>query len=341
MPKIITLGEIMLRLSPPDHQRFTQASTFEVVYGGGEANVATGLALFDQDAHFVSKVPNNPIGISAINHLRRFGVKTDHMALGGERLGIYYLESGVSMRPSQVIYDRKTSAISGATVDDFDFETIFKDAHWFHWSGITPALSEQASALVLEACKVAKKHNVTISVDLNYRKKLWSNEEAQSVMKPLMAYVDVCIGNEEDAKNVLGYQHQASDVSRGKLEKSDYETTLKAMVADYGFTCAVTTLRESLSASHNRWHALMYDGERFIESKIYDIVPIVDRIGGGDSFAAGLIYGMLNKKTATEALEFATAASALKHTIPGDQNLSTIDEVERLMQGDASGRVIR
>ncbi len=341
MPKIITFGEIMLRLSPPNHQRLSQASHLDFVYGGGEANVAMSLALFNQPSYYVSKVPDHAVGHAAINHLKRYGVQTDYMALGGDRIGIYYLESGVSMRPSQVIYDRAHSAISEAAIDTFDFDAIFKDATWFHWSGITPALSDKASALILKACQAAQKHKVTISVDLNYRKKLWSPKKAQSVMKPLMAYVDVCIGNEEDAKNVLGYQHQTSDVSKGKLDMTDYQKTLKQMVKDYQFKVVVTTLRESLSASHNKWHALMYDGKQFNESKVYDIVPIVDRIGAGDSFAAGFIYGMLNKETVHEAFEFATAASALKHTIEGDQNLITIAEVEQLMQGDMSGRVKR
>lgn len=341
MSKIVTFGEIMLRLSPPTHQRFIQATHLDFVYGGGEANVAISLAQFDQPSYYLSKVPDNAVGQGAINHLQRYGVKTDYMVLGGDRIGIYFLESGVSMRPSQVIYDRKHSAISEATLDSFDFDEIFKDASWFHWSGITPALSETASALILKACKAAKKHNVTVSVDLNYRKKLWSSEKAQSVMKPLMNYVDVCIGNEEDAKNVLGYAHQSSDVSKGELAITDYQTTLKAMKNDYHFKVVVTTLRESLSASHNKWHALMYDGKQFVESNVYDIFPIVDRIGGGDSFAAGFIYGMLNKETMNDALEFATAASALKHTIEGDQNLVTISEVEQLLQGDKSGRVKR
>ncbi|MCF7927144.1 MAG: sugar kinase [Candidatus Izimaplasma sp.] len=341
MSKIITFGEIMLRLSPNNHQRFIQANNLDVVYGGGEANVAVSLAMFNQASYFVSKVPDHAIGQAAINHLKHYGVQTDYMALGGKRLGIYYLESGVSMRPSQVIYDRQNSAISEANVEDFDFEEIFKDATWFHWSGITPALSDAASNLVLKACQVAKKHNVTISVDLNYRKKLWSTKKAQKVMKSLMTYVDVCIGNEEDAKNILGYSHSSTDVSSGKLVMSDYKETLKKMVEDFDFKVAVTTLRESLSASHNKWHALMYDGKEFIESSEYDIIPIVDRVGAGDSFSAGFIYGMLNKDTMREAIEFATAASALKHTIKGDQNLVIVSEVEQLKNGDKSGRVKR
>lgn len=341
MSKIITFGEIMLRLSPPNHKRIIQANTFDLVYGGGEANVAVSLAMFKEESYFVSRVPDHSIGHAAINHLKQYGVHTDYIDLGGNRLGIYYLESGVSMRPSQVIYDRANSAISEANIDTFDFDEIFKNAKWFHWSGITPALSKQASDLVLKACKAAKKYHVTVSVDLNYRKKLWSTKEAQRVMKPLMEYVDVCIGNEEDAKNVLGYEHQSSDVSKGKLEMSDYKTTLKMMVKDYDFKVAVTTLRESLSASHNKWQALMYDGKEFIESTKYDISPIVDRVGGGDSFSAGFIYGMLNKDSMYETIEFATAASALKHTIVGDQNLVSVSEVENLMKGDKSGRVQR
>jgi len=341
MAKIITLGEIMLRLSAPDKQRFVQAKHFDVVYGGGEANVATSLALFGHESYYVSKVPDNAIGQSAINHLRQFGVHTDHMVKGAGRMGIYYLENGVSMRPSQVIYDRENSAISQPDINDFDFDAIFKDALWFHWSGITPALSDKASAIILKACKVAKDHGVTISVDLNYRKKLWTTKQAQSVMQPLMEYVDVCIGNEEDAKNILGYAHKSSDVTKGKLASEEYETTLKQMIKDYNFKFAVTTLRESLSATHNKWRAIMHDGQKSYHSNTYDITPIVDRIGGGDSFAAGLIYGLISKKSNEEALNFATAASALKHTIPGDQNLVSLNEVETLLAGDASGRVQR
>ena len=341
MAKIITLGEIMLRLSTPNHQRFVQANQFHVTYGGGEANVAIGLAQWNESAYFVSLVPDNPIGKAAIKHLKGYGVHTDYVLSRGERLGIYYLESGVSLRASQVIYDRAHSAISKVKSTDFNFDDIFKEAQWFHFSGITPALSDDAAALVLQACKAAKKHKVTVSVDLNYRKKLWSKEKAQSIMKPLMAYVDVCIGNEEDAQNVLGYIHDSTDVLKGELNLEEYKVTLQKMVHNHGFKVVVTTLRESLSASHNKWQAMAFDGENFIQSKQYDIFPIVDRVGGGDSFAAGLIYGLLHKKNLSEALEFATAASALKHTIEGDQNLVTIDEVERLLKGDASGRVQR
>lgn len=341
MAKIITLGEIMLRLSPPNHLRILQADRFDVTYGGGEANVAVSLAQFNESAYFVSKVPDNPIGHAAINHLKRYGVHTDYVTLGGSRLGTYYLESGSSLRASSVIYDRAQSAISLATTKDFDFDKIFKEAKWFHFSGITPALSEEAANLTLKACQTAKKYGVTISVDLNYRKKLWTKEKAQAVMKPLMAYVDICIGNEEDAQNVLGYSHQKTDVSQGQLNKDEYKHTLKALIDDFGFKVAVTTLRESLSASHNKWQALAYDGASFYQSSSYDITPIIDRVGGGDSFAAGLIYGMMHKEGLKEALEFATAASALKHTIMGDQNIVTLDEVEQLVKGDKSGRVKR
>lgn len=341
MSKIVTFGEIMLRISSMNHERFFQTNQVHTTFGGGEANVAISLALFNQNSFYVSKVPDHAIGHAAINHLKQSGVQTDYVTLGGNRLGLYYLESGVSMRPSEVIYDRAHSSISEAKVDEFDFDEIFKDATWFHWSGITPALSDQASALILKACKTAKKYGVTISVDLNYRKKLWSKEKAQSIMKPLMSYVDICIGNEEDAQNVLGYSHHSSDVNLGVLDIKDYQKTLKQMMDDFDFKVVATTLRESISASHNKWRAIAYDGKQFYESKTYDIFPIVDRVGAGDSFSAGFIYGMLNKNQLDEALEFATAASALKHTIPGDQNLVSVLEVEQVIKGDISGRVKR
>ncbi|TCO76503.1 sugar kinase [Marinisporobacter balticus] len=338
--KVVTMGEIMLRLSTPGYQRFTQAESFDVVYGGGEANVAVSLANYGFDAHFVSKLPENPIGQSAINHLRRFGVNTDYIAKGGERVGIYYLETGASMRPSKVVYDRANSSIAEASSKDFDFDAIFKDAAWFHFSGITPALSETAAVLTEEALKAAKRNNVTVSVDLNYRKKLWTPERAKEVMSNLMQYVDVCIGNEEDAEKVLGFKPGETDVTKGELQLEGYKDIFKQMKEQFGFKYVVTTLRESYSASDNGWSALIYNGEEFYHSKKYD-VRIVDRVGGGDSFAGGLIYGLLAKDDFKQALEFAVGASALKHTINGDFNLVTVDEVETLIQGDASGRVQR
>lgn len=340
MGKVITLGEIMLRLSTPGFQRFNQAESFDVTYGGGEANVAVSLANYGIEAAFVSKVPDNPIGQSAINHLRRYGVNTEYVKRGGERLGIYYLETGASMRASKVVYDRAGSSIATCKADEFDFDTIFKDVSWFHFSGITPALSKEAADMTLAALKAAKKNNVTVSVDLNYRKKLWSEAEAKACMTQLMAYVDVCIGNEEDAEKVLGFKPGTTDVTTGSLELEGYKDIFKQMKDQFNFKYVVSTLRESHSASDNSWSALIYDGNEFYQSKKYDI-RIVDRVGGGDSFAGGLIYGLLALPDFKQALEFAVGASALKHTIPGDFNFATVEEVTTLIGGDASGRVQR
>ena len=340
MAKIITMGEIMLRLSPPEYSRFIQADSFLASYGGGEANVAVSLANYGHCACFVTKLPKNEIANAAINSLRRYGVNTDFIIRGGDRMGIYFLENGVSMRPSKVIYDRKGSAISLATPEEFDFNMIFKDAQWFHFTGITPAISSQGAQLILEALKIAKKLGVTTSVDLNFRKKLWTTEKAQEVMKELMPYVDVCIGNEEDAKNCLGFQFAKTDVQKGELEVEEYKQILQEMKATFNFKYIATTLRESISASDNKWSALIYDGKEFYHSKKYDI-RIVDRVGGGDSFASGLIHGLIVKKDIKEALEFAVAASALKHTIIGDYNMVSSEEVESLIKGNTSGRVQR
>jgi 2-dehydro-3-deoxygluconokinase len=330
----------MLRLSTPGHSRFIQADSFDAVYGGGEANVAVSCANYGHQAYYVTKLPKHEIGQAAVNALRRFGVRTEYIARGGDRVGIYYLESGSAMRPSKVIYDRAHSAIAEALPEDFDFDAIMAGADWFHWSGITPAISDRAAELTKMACEAAKRHGVTVSVDLNFRKKLWTKEKAQSVMRPLMKYVDVCIGNEEDAELCLGFKPDA-DVAGGKTDAEGYKSIFKAMAQEFGFKYVVSTLRESFSASHNGWKAMIYDGEGFYESKRYDISPIVDRVGGGDSFSGGLIHGLLTKNTKEEALEFAVAASALKHTINGDFNLVSIEEVETLAGGDASGRVQR
>ncbi|GAB6107261.1 PfkB family carbohydrate kinase [Fusibacter bizertensis] len=340
MHRVVTMGEIMLRLSTPGFKRFSQADTFDVVYGGGEANVAVSLANFGLSAYFVSKLPTNPIGDAAINSLRKYGVNTSYVARGGKRVGIYYLETGASMRASTVVYDRAGSAIAEATEADFDFDEIFKDASWFHFSGITPAISAASANLTERALIAAKKHNVTVSVDLNYRKKLWTEAEAKETMSKLMPYVDVCIGNEEDAEKVLGFKPEHTDVTSGELEVESYKSIFKQMKEKYNFKYVVSTLRESYSASDNGWSALIYDGTSFYHSKKYDL-RIVDRVGGGDSFAAGLIYGLITKDDFREALDFAVAASALKHTIPGDFNLVGINEVENLVNGDASGRVQR
>lgn len=340
MGKIVTLGEIMLRLSPAGNYRFVQSESFQIFPGGGEANVAVSLANYGHTACFVSKLPSHEIGQIAVNALRRYGVKTEYISRGGDRVGLYYAETGASMRPSKVIYDRAHSAIAEADISDFDFDKIMEDADWFHWSGITPAISDKAAEIVRVACEAAKRHGVTVSVDLNFRKKLWTSEKAISVMRPLMRYVDVCIGNEEDANMCLGYKPDA-DVEGGKTDVEGYYEIFKGMMKEFGFKYVVSTLRESYSASHNGWKALIYDGKTFYESKHYDINPIIDRVGGGDSFSAGLIHGLLSYKDQAKALEFAVAASALKHTIPGDFNLVSTSEVESLAKGNANGRVQR
>ena len=340
MAKIVTLGEIMLRLSPEGNERFIQSDSFRIIPGGGEANVAVSLANYGHEAYFVSKLPKHEIGQIALNALRRYGVNTDFIARGGDRVGLYYDETGASMRPSKVIYDRAHSAIAEADAADFDFDKIMEGAQWFHWSGITPAISDKAAELTKLACEAAKRHGVTVSVDLNFRKKLWTSEKAISVMRPLMKYVDVCIGNEEDAQLCLGFKPDA-DVEGGKTDAEGYYGIFQGMMKEFGFKYVVSTLRESLSATHNGWKALIYDGKDFYQSKHYDINPIIDRVGGGDSFSGGLIHGLLTKETQAEALEFAVAASALKHTIPGDFNLVSADEVESLAGGNANGRVQR
>lgn len=337
---IITMGELMLRLAPPGNARFIQAPVLNVEFGGGEANVAVSLANYGHHACFVSKLPAHEIGQAAVNSLRRYGVDTSFVARGGERIGIYFQETGSAMRPGKVIYDRAHSAISEAKPGDFDFDRIFEGADWFHWTGITPALSDGAAELVRLACQAAKRHNVTVSCDLNFRAKLWTGEKARNVMTPLMEYVDVCIGNEEDAQKCLGFTPKA-DVEGGKTEAEGYRDIFRQMTEKFGFKYTAATLRESFSASHNGWKALIYDGKEFYESKRYDIDPIVDRVGGGDSFSGGLIHGLLTMPSMKDALEFAVAASALKHTIPGDVNLVSEAEVQSLAAGNASGRIIR
>lgn len=340
MKKVVTFGEIMLRLSPPGYLRFNQAQSFDALYGGGEANVAVSLANYGLDAHFVSKVPTHEIGQCAINALRQYGVKTDYVARGGERLGIYYLEHGASQRPSKVVYDRAHSSISQVEPGEFDWDTIFQTADWFHFTGITPALGEGPTTVTLEALKAAKKHNVTVSVDLNYRKKLWTPSQANEVMSRLMEYVDVVIANEEDAEKVFGITAGQSNITAGHLSEEGYQEVAKKLVERFGFKKVAITLRESVSASDNNWSALLYNNREFYRSKTYNI-HIVDRVGGGDSFGGGLIYSLLAGKSDQEALEFAVAASCLKHSVFGDFNLVTAEEVETLVKGDGSGRVQR
>lgn len=341
--KVVTMGEIMLRLSTPGNERFIQADEFDVCYGGGEANVAVSLANYGYDTQFVTAVPDNPIGACAVAALRKHNVGTDFIAKSGERLGIYFLETGSAMRASNVVYDRAHSSISTASVDEFDFDAIFKDADWFHFTGITPAVSDAAIELTEAALKAAKKAGVTVSVDLNFRKKLWSSEKAQKVMTNLMQYVDVCIGNEEDAEKVLDFKAKETDVTKGELNLAGYEDVFNQMADKFGFKYIISSLRQSYSASNNGWSACIMDGKtrEFYHSRTYSVTPIVDRVGGGDSFAAGVICGLLDGKDMKQALEFGVAASALKHTIPGDFNLVTRAEVDNLAGGDGSGRVQR
>ena len=343
MAKVVTMGEIMLRLSTPGNQKYIQATQFDINYGGGEANVAVSLANYGHDAEFVTKVPQNPIGECAVAALRKYGVETKNIARGGDRLGIYFLETGAAMRASNVTYDRANSSIATATADDFDFDKIFDGADWFHFTGITPAISDMAADVTEAACKAAKAHGVTVSCDLNFRKKLWSSEKAQKVMSNLMQYVDVCIGNEEDADKVLGFKPANTDVTSGELNLAGYEDIFKQMVAKFGFKYVISSLRVSHSASDNGWSACIYSAQtdEFYHSREYRISPIVDRVGGGDSFAGGTICGFVDGKNFKEALEFGVAASALKHTIPGDFNLVTRADVDALAGGDGSGRVQR
>lgn len=335
--KVVTLGEIMMRLSTPDHKRFVQAETFDVTYGGGEANVAAALCNYGLNGVFVSKVPDNPIGQSAINHLRRYGVETQFIARGGKRLGIYFLETGASMRASQVVYDRADSSITEANVNEFDFDEILAGANWFHTSGITPALGDKGTALTLAALKAAKTKGITTSIDLNYRAKLWSKEKAREVFKEICKYVDVCIG----ADPILGFTGADDKIAAGQfLNNDDYKAMFKQFVQDFGFKYITSTIRHSHSASDNSLSAIVYNGKEFYQTKEYDI-RIVDRVGGGDSFAGGFIYGLVTGLPMGEAAEFGTAASALKHTIHGDFNHATVSEALGLVKGDRSGRVQR
>lgn len=337
---VVTFGEIMLRLSTPGFQRFVQVNSFDATYGGGEANVAASLSNYGINSKYVTKVSDNAIGQAAINHLQRYGVKTDHVAKGGNRLGIYFLETGASQRPSVVIYDRAASAIAEADSEDFDWEEIFTNASWFHFSGITPALSDKAAEITLEACQAASNMNLTVSCDLNYRKKLWSSEKANKIMSGLMPYVNVVIANEEDADKVFGIKAPSSDVEKGLISRDSYKNVAEQLLERYNLQGTAITLRESYSASDNGWSGLFYDGAAHYFSKQYQI-RIVDRVGGGDSFAAGLIYGSLQKWNPQKIIEFAAAASCLKHTIVGDFNIMSVEEVQKLAGGEASGRVQR
>ena len=345
MKKIVTFGEIMLRLSPPGWKRFSQASSFEVIYGGGESNVAVSLANYGLPVDFVTRLPENDLGDCALMEMRKRGVNTQHIIRGGERLGIYFLETGAVSRGSKVVYDRAHSAISTIQKGMIDWEKVFEGAQWFHWTGITPAISQGAADACLEAIQVANKMGITVSTDLNYRKKLWKyGKTPAEVMPELVAGCDVILGNEEDAEKHFDIHPDGVDVTQGdSMDAQAYVSVCKKLMEKFP-RCkkAIVTLRGSISASHNSWSGVLYDGKKLYEAPTYQITDIVDRVGGGDSFMGGLICGLLKYKNDDQkALDFAVAASCLKHTIFGDANLATIEEVEKLMGGDASGRVSR
>ncbi len=340
MSKVVTFGELMLRLAPNGYYRFFQNDQMQATFGGGEANVAVSLANFGLDSTFVTKLPTHAIGQAAVNSLRYFGVDTSQIVRGGERVGIYFLEKGASQRSSVCIYDRANSAIQQAALEDFDWDAIFEGADWFHFTGITPALGENLVEICKRACQKAKEKGVKISCDLNYRGKLWTREAARKAMTELCGYVDVCIANEEDAKDVFGIEAENTDIYGGKLNKDGYRSVARQLVERFGFEKVAITLRTSISASDNNWAGMLYDGTDFVFSKEYSL-HIVDRVGGGDSFGAGLIYALLQGKSTAEAIGFAVAASALKHSVEGDYNRVTVAEVEKLAGGDGSGRVQR
>jgi 2-dehydro-3-deoxygluconokinase len=343
MDKIVTFGEIMLRLAPPDHLRFIQAQSFDVIYGGGEANVAVSVANYGLPVEYVTRLPKNDIGDACLNFIRQYGVGTGHIVRGGERLGIYFLEHGAVQRGSKVVYDRANSALATIKSGMIDWEAAFTGANWFHWTGITPAISEGAAAVCLEAVKKAKDMGLTVSCDLNYRSKLWKwGKKAGEVMEELVRHTDVAIGNEEDADKVFGIHAPEVDVTKGNVEADAYVSVCTQLNERFpNLKTIAITLRGSLSASHNTWGGILWDGGDVYVSPVYDITHIVDRVGGGDSFMGGLIYGLLSYESKQDALNFAVAASCLKHTVMGDFNLVTVDEVEKMMGGDVSGRVSR
>ncbi|MAO15611.1 MAG: 2-dehydro-3-deoxygluconokinase [Muricauda sp.] len=348
MKKVVTFGEIMLRLAPPGFLRFSQANSFDVVYGGGESNVAVSLANYGVPVDFVTRLPKNDIGECALMEMRKRGVGTDNIIYGGDRLGIYFLETGAVSRGSKVVYDRAHSAMAEIGPGMVDWDSVFKDVEWFHWTGITPAISQGAADACIEAVKSAKEHGVTVSTDLNYRAKLWKycdDAKREEIMSELTFYCDIVLGNEEDAEKHFGIKPEGLDITtQGEHVKADaFLSVCQQMMKRFpNAKKVITTLRGSLSASHNTWAGVLYDGSTMYTSREYQITHIVDRVGGGDSFMGGLIYGLINWSGEDQkGLDFAVAASCLKHTIKGDANLATVAEVEKLMGGDASGRVSR
>lgn len=340
MKKAVTFGEIMMRLNPKGYRRFLRTEEFEVTYGGGEANVAVSLSNYGMEAVFVTKLPDHDIGQCAVNELRRYGVNTSKIVRGGDRVGIYYVEKGASQRPSKVIYDRAGSSISTASPSDFDWDSIFEGAEWFHFTGITPALGGDLPQICLMACKAAKQCGITVSCDLNYRKKLWTREQAGETMGKLMEYVDVCIANEADAEDVFGIKAENTDIEKGSLSTDGYISVAKQLTERFNFKKVAITLRGSISASVNEWSGMLYqDGKAYFAPNY--TVQIVDRVGGGDSFGGGLIYAEMMGKAPQDSINFAVAASCLKHTIDFDFNMVSVADVESLAAGNASGRVQR
>lgn len=340
--KVLSFGELLLRLAAPGYTKLFQKDSLDATFCGGEANVAVSLAVFGQDSAYVTALPEGPVGDAALSSLRYFGVNTDRVIRREGRMGLYYLEKGASQRPSKVIYDRAYSAISRSQPEEYDWDRILDGFDWFHWTGINPALSDSVARICLDACRAAKAKGITVSCDLNYRKNLWSSEKARSVMPELMPYIDVCIANEEDADMCLGIRPEDNDVESGKLNRAGYEVVASEICRRYGCRKVAVTLRESYSASVNGWSAMLYDGASGTPhySKKYDI-QLVDRVGGGDSFAAGLIYGLGTGKSDQDTIEFAAAASCLKQTLEGDFNRETVSDVENLLKSGGSGRVQR
>lgn len=344
MKKVVTFGEIMLRLSPPGYQRFTQARSFHVIYGGGEANVAASLANYGIPVDYITRLPNNDIGEACLQYLRQYGIGTQKIVRGGDRLGIYFLEMGAVQRGSKVVYDRSNSSLATIQPGMIDWQAAFSDADWFHWTGITPAVSEGAAAVCLEAARTASQMGLTVSCDLNYRKNLWKwGKKASEVMPELVNYCNIAIGNEEDAEKVFGIKAPETDVLAGKVEASQYKFVCEALAQRFSKLEKIAiTLRGSISASHNSWSGVLWQPDGFYSAPTFEITHIVDRVGGGDSFMGGLIYGLRTYgQDFQKALNFAVAASCLKHTIFGDFNLVTVSEAEKLMGGDISGRVSR
>ncbi len=338
--KVLTFGEIMMRLQPPNCDRFRQAKSFDIVFGGGEANVAVCLAQLGDNASFFTCLPPNDLGMACVGELKKYGVNTDNIIWSGQRIGLYFCEKGYSQRPSRVIYDRKNSSFSDIDINAINWEEIYKDVSWIHTSGITPALSNKTCDFTLEALKQAKKRGICVSCDLNYRKNLWSQQQANATMTSLMQYVDVLIANEEDAKSVFGIVAEDSDINNGNLNKNGYISVCKKINEKFGIKTIAITLRESFSANHNGWSAILYTNNTAFVSQQYDM-QVLDRVGGGDSFAGGLIHCLINNIAPQDCINYAVACSCLKHSVNGDFNIISNSEVEQLIKSGGNGRVVR